>query len=182
VSAVTVSIDRAQKRSRLTTFFRLLLAIPVVIVCYVYEILTAIAAIVAWFALLITGRYPAGLYNFVAGFVRFYLRLTGYLVLAIDAYPPFGGGENPDYPLHVVIPERQDHYSRLLVLVRILYIIPLAIYVYLLLIVLEILSIIAWIVIVIAGRLPAFIADYQQFALGWLARFESLALLLTERY
>jgi hypothetical protein len=182
VNTVTVLIDRAEKRSRLTTFFRLLLAIPVWIVLYVYAIFAAIAVVASWFALLITGRYPASLYGFLAGFVRFYIRFYGYLLLAVDAYPPFGGAENPDYPLHVSIPERQDRYSRLLVLLRILYVIPLTIFVYVLVVVLEILSVIAWLVIVIAGRLPGFIASYQQFALGWLARFESLVLLLTERY
>jgi uncharacterized membrane protein len=182
MNTVTVLIDHAQKRSRLTALFRILLAIPVIIVAYVYELVTLIAVIIAWFALLITGRYPEGLYNFVAGFVRFYLRLTGYLFLAVDAYPPFSGADDPDYPLHVSIPERKDHYNRLLVLLRIPFAIPLGIYVYLLLIVFEILSVIAWFVIVIAGRLPSFIASYQQFTLGWLARVEALVLLLTESY
>lgn len=178
----TLAIDFAEKRSRLTTFFRLLLAIPVYIIGYVYSILACIAVIIAWFILLITARYPQGLYDFVAGFVRFYLRMAAYLFLAVDAYPPFGGADNPDYPVHVNIPPRKEHYSRLLVLLRIPYVIPLGIFVYILMIIFEILSVVAWICIVIAGRLPRFIASYDQFALGWLARLESLALLLTERY
>jgi hypothetical protein len=182
MDSVTVLIDRSRRRSRLTTFFRLLLAIPVLIVLYVYELLALVAVILSWFALLITGRYPAGLYNFVAGFVRFYIRFCGYMFLAVDAYPPFGGADNPDYPVHVSIPERKDRYSRLLVLLRIPYVIPLAIFLYVLMIVLEVLTLIGWFAIVIAGRLPGFIADYQQYSLGWLARCESLALLLTERY
>jgi hypothetical protein len=48
--------------------------------------------------------------------------------------------------------------------------------------VLYVLVIIAWVAIVISGRLPGFIATYAQFALAWLLKFESLALLLTENY
>ncbi len=47
-----------EKRSRLTTFFRAILAIPHIIVWYVWSLLAGLAVIVAWFALLITARYP----------------------------------------------------------------------------------------------------------------------------
>ena len=57
----------ADRRSRLTTFFRLILAIPLVIWLYVYGILAAIVVVIAWFAIVITGRYPQGLYDFESG-------------------------------------------------------------------------------------------------------------------
>ena len=119
-----LTIDFPPKHSRLTTFFRFLLAIPLVIFIYVYEIVTFIAVVIAWFAIVITGRYPAGLYNFVSGFLRLYVRFVSYVFLAVDVYPPFGGGEYPDYPVHVTIPPRKAKYSRLKTLFRFIYIIP----------------------------------------------------------
>jgi hypothetical protein len=180
--SIALTIDFPPRRNRLTTFVRFILAIPLFLFIYVYEIATFVALIIAWFALVITGRYPDGLYRFVSGFLRYYMRLVSYVLLAVDAYPPFGGGEYPEYPVHVTIPEPKPQYSRLKVLLRVFYVLPMAILVYVLMIVLDLLVIIAWVAIVISGRLPGFIATYAQFALGWLLKFEALALLLTEDY
>jgi TRAP-type uncharacterized transport system fused permease subunit len=109
-------------------------------------------------------------------------RLTTFFRFILAIPPPFDGGEHPEYPVHVTIPERKPQYSRLKALLRIFYLIPMAILVYVLMIVLYVLVVVAWFAIVIAGRLPGLIATYAQFALGWLLKFEGLALLLTENY
>ncbi|HUA73398.1 MAG TPA: DUF4389 domain-containing protein [Solirubrobacteraceae bacterium] len=77
----TFEADYVERRSRLTTFFRLLLVIPVAIVLYVFGIVASFAIVIAWFAIVITGRYPKGLYDFVADFNRFVARVTAYGVL-----------------------------------------------------------------------------------------------------
>jgi hypothetical protein len=177
-----LTIEFPLTRSRLTTFFRCILAIPLILFLYVYEIAAFVALIIAWFALLITGRYPDGIYRFVSGFLRYYIRLVSYILLVVDTYPPFGGGDYPEYPVHVALPQPKPQYSRLKVLLRIFYVLPMLILVYFLMIALYVLVIIAWFAIVISGRLPAFIATYMQFALGWLLKLEGLALLLTENY
>ena len=46
-------------------------------------------SIVAWFAILFTGRYPAGLYEFAVGVLRWDMRVEAYLLLMRDEYPPF---------------------------------------------------------------------------------------------
>jgi hypothetical protein len=48
-----------------------------------------ITTIVAWFLILFTGEYPAGLYEFGVGSLRWLIRLQAYLLLLIDDYPPF---------------------------------------------------------------------------------------------
>jgi hypothetical protein len=48
------------------------------------------AIVIAWFAILITGRYPRGLFNYVVGVFRWSIRVSAYMyLLATDQYPPF---------------------------------------------------------------------------------------------
>ena len=77
-------------RNRLTTFFRSIVAIPWQIVQYLYGIAAQIAAVIAWFAIVFTGRYPRTLFDFVEGVIRWHDRVIGYaLLLVTDRYPPF---------------------------------------------------------------------------------------------
>ena len=49
-----------------------------------------LAAIVAWFAILFSGRYPRGIFDFIAGVILWHNRVVGYaFILVTDAYPPF---------------------------------------------------------------------------------------------
>ena len=67
-----------------------LLAIPHYIVLIVLGVFAVVAIIVAWFAILITGRYPRGLFDFVVGVSRWALRVQAYMLFLItDRYPPF---------------------------------------------------------------------------------------------
>ena len=80
---------RAVERNRLTVFFRAILAIPHFVVLYLYGIAASVVLIIAWFAVLFTGRWPEGMRNFAIGYFRWQLRVYGYLYLLIDVYPPF---------------------------------------------------------------------------------------------
>jgi hypothetical protein len=67
-----------------------LLAIPHYIVLFFLAIAAVVAVIIAWFAILFTGRYPRGLFEFVVGVIRWSNRVVGYaFVLVTDQYPPF---------------------------------------------------------------------------------------------
>ena len=57
---VAFEVDYSDSRSRLSAFFRLILAIPLAIWLYVYGILATIVVVIVWFAIVITGRYPRG--------------------------------------------------------------------------------------------------------------------------
>jgi hypothetical protein len=66
------------------------LAIPHYVVLFFLQIAAAVIIIIAWFAILFTGRYPAGLFTFVEGVLRWQNRVTAYAFLLItDRYPPF---------------------------------------------------------------------------------------------
>jgi hypothetical protein len=67
-----------------------LLAIPHYIVLFFLYIAMVILVIGAWFAILFTGRYPRGIFEFVEGVIRWHNRVVGYaFILVTDAYPPF---------------------------------------------------------------------------------------------
>ena len=66
------------------------LAIPHYIVLFFLDIALIVVVIVAWFAILFTGRYPRGIFDFVLGVIRWHNRVLGYaFILITDRYPPF---------------------------------------------------------------------------------------------
>ena len=173
---VTFKADYVEKRSRLTTFFRLILAIPHIIFLYFYGLAAGVVVIVAWFALLFTGRYPQGMYDFVAGSLRYSTRVYGYIWLLTDEYPPFSGSAGTPYPVDLNIGPPKSEYSRLKVLFRIILAIPVLIIHYAMQIVAEVGAFIAWFAIVALGRQPKGLQDmivlgtsYQQRAYAYLA-------------
>ena len=67
-----------------------LLAIPHYIVLVVLGLVATVAIVIAWFAILVTGRYPRGLFDYVVGVGRWALRVEAYASLLVtDRYPPF---------------------------------------------------------------------------------------------
>jgi hypothetical protein len=82
-------VDPAGPRDRLTVGLRLLLAIPHFIALVFVVFAWWVTTIVSWFAILFTGRYPQGLYNFGVGALRWFIRVEAYMLLMIDEYPPF---------------------------------------------------------------------------------------------
>jgi hypothetical protein len=82
--------DAARDLNRWLPLVKWLLAIPHYIVLFFLDIVALVLVVVAWFAILFTGRYPRGLFDFVEGVIRWHNRVIGYaLTLVTDAYPPF---------------------------------------------------------------------------------------------
>ena len=91
--AVHLEIDYPDVKNDLNRWMPLvkwLLAIPHYIVLAFLAIATFFAVIIAWFAILVTGQYPRGLFDFVVGVGRWGLRVNAYAFLLVtDRYPPF---------------------------------------------------------------------------------------------
>ena len=81
--------DPPQPRNRMTVFFRPLLVVPHYVVLFFVFVAWSAATIVAWFAILFTAAYPASLYGFGVGALRWRLRVEAYTLLLVDEYPPF---------------------------------------------------------------------------------------------
>ena len=88
---VELNIQYSEKLSRLTTFFRLIMVIPQYIVIYFLQIAAEVILFLSWFAILFTGRYPKSFFEFIVWYMRWTTRVTAYLYMLTDKYPPFSG-------------------------------------------------------------------------------------------
>ena len=82
-------VPELTNRNRLTVAFRIILAIPQIIVLVALGIAEAVVVFIAFFAVLFTGKWPDGMRNFVLNVTRWYLRVSAYTALLTDKYPPF---------------------------------------------------------------------------------------------
>jgi hypothetical protein len=85
----TYAFDYAEPANRLTNGLRLLWAIPAAIIALGLGIAAEVLAIVSWFAIVITGKQPQGLFDFIGKALRYLLRTQSYLLLMTDTYPKY---------------------------------------------------------------------------------------------
>jgi hypothetical protein len=76
-------------RNRVTVGFRIILVIPHVIALALLGFASAVVTIIAFFAVLFTGRWPTGMRDFVVNVERYYVRVQTYFLMLTDEYPPF---------------------------------------------------------------------------------------------
>jgi hypothetical protein len=199
---VVLKITDDRRRSRLTVFFRLFLAIPHFIWWALWSIFVFLLAIVAWFVALFTGRLPGSIHRLFCSYIRYTTHLLGYLLLVANPYPEFTGGTSDPYPVDVRLPEPEG-LSRWKVLFRLILAIPA------LLIsavtgggfggsfsrgnngrtaggqvtgLAEATAILGWFASVATGRMPPGLRDAGGFSIGYRAQLLAYLLLVTDRY
>jgi hypothetical protein len=85
----TYAFEYVEKAHRVSNFFRILWAIPAIILSFPIMIVAIIASVVCWFIIIITGKQPAGIFHFLVKVHRFMTRLSSYVLLMTDTYPKF---------------------------------------------------------------------------------------------
>ncbi len=88
---VDLRIDPPEKQSRLTVFFRTLLAIPAFLLTYVFGIVNNLVAFLGWFACLFTGRMPQGMRDLSLWMLRYEVQTYCYVMLLTGRYPSLSG-------------------------------------------------------------------------------------------
>ena len=103
--------EDALERTRLTVFFRFLLAIPLLVWVTLRGIAAFVVGFVLWLAVLIEAKAPESLHDFVASYIRYATQVSAYVFLAADPYPWFR--TQSDYPVDVEIdpPVRQGRWG-----------------------------------------------------------------------
>lgn len=86
---LTLEVEYPDSLNRWAPLYKWLLAIPNMIVLMVLGFVAFILVFFSWFAILFTGKFPSGLFDFVVGTQRWSLRLNAYIYLMRDEYPPF---------------------------------------------------------------------------------------------
>ena len=167
------------RRSRLTVFFRLLLVIPHLIWLALWGLVAELALLVAWFAALFTGRVPDGLHNFMAGYIRYSTRVTAYMFLLANPFPPFSAGGAYAVDLRIDPPAPQ---SRLTVFFRFLLAIPAFFLASVFRGVNEVVAFLGWFYCLATGRMYEGMRNIS----AWLLRYEmqtyAYVFLLTGQY
>jgi len=82
--------DAERDLNRWLPLFKWLFAIPHYIVLAILTVVAIVCVVIAWVAIIVTARYPRGLFDFVVGVLRWWLRVSAYaFLLTTDRYPPF---------------------------------------------------------------------------------------------
>ena len=167
------------QRNRLTVAFRLILVIPHLFVLMLWAIAFYLLGLVSWVVAIFTGRLPAAIHDFQAGFVRYQNRVNAYLYLTADPFPPFGTGGS--YPVDVEIAGAEQQ-SRLTILFRWILAIPAFILASVLIQLAQVLAIVAWFLCLFTGRMSEGMRDLQAFCLRYYAQTWAYGFLVTGRY
>jgi hypothetical protein len=180
---VRLTVTDDLRRSRLTIFFRLLLAIPHFIWWSLWTTAALVAAIINWFATLFAGRSPTAFHRFLTAYIRYSTHLFSYLWLAANPYPGFVG--EPGYPVDVEFAER-DRQRRWVTGFRLFLLVPA-----LLLAstfeasgggTLITVAFFGWFVCLVLGRIPQGFRDLQAYGIRFYAQLAAYGLVVTDRF
>lgn len=168
------------RRSRLTVFFRLPLAVPHLVWLTLWGLVALLAAIVNWFATLFAGASPERLHRFLATYLRYQLHVAAFLYLVGNPFPGFTGAEG-SYPLELHVAARAPQ-RRWTVLLRLLLAIPALLLAGAYSSLLVVAAFLAWFAALFTGRMPLGLRNAGDLALRYTAQTYGYLFMLTGAY
>src|SRR4051795_5377081 len=168
------------QRNRLTVFFRLILAIPLLLWAVLWAVVAVLAYIANWFATLFTGQSPEGLHNFLATFLRYTTHVRAYTLLVADPYPPFTGKAGT-YPIDLEVDPPEDQ-NRLTVFFRGILAIPALLLANILSNLSQLLACFSLFIALFTGRVPEGLRNFAALAIRFETQTYAYVMLLTDRY
>jgi len=171
----------AQQR-RWTVLIRWIMLIPHIVVLYFLNIAFAVVTFIGWWGALFTGRLPGFAVTYLSGVIRWTIRVQAYALLLTDQYPPFSLDDEPGYPVRVAIPS-PDRLNRLAVLFRFILVIPAGLLLDLVRLGgTTIVGFIAWLIVLITGKLPTSLHLAYIAILRYMTRYYGYSCMLTAAY
>jgi hypothetical protein len=175
---VTLTVEPATTaRNRLTTAFRLILAIPHIFL--VGGVGFSASRNAGGGNTSFGGEHITGIRQFTQFFLRWKVRALAYMMLFVDQYPPFG---DLPYPAGVTVVDPAEPRDRVSVGFRLLLGIPHFILLFFLVGAWWIVSIVAWVMILFTGEYPRGLSDFALGVFRWFIRVEAYMLLLVDEY
>ncbi len=168
-------------RNRLTCAIRLIMVIPQLVVLLFVNIGAFFAVVAAWFVALFTGRLDGPLREFIAGVLRWNIRVEGYFYFLTDEYSPFSLNEEENYPVRLAIPPPVE-LNRAAVLFRIFIAIPAGIVANVLGAGLSIVAVGSWFMLLVTGELPGPLFEATRAVIRYQERFYGYLAMLTPEY
>ncbi|MFI2608260.1 DUF4389 domain-containing protein [Kitasatospora sp. NPDC018619] len=166
-------------QNRWTVLLRALLLVPQFVVVWVLSVVAFFVTVVGWFGALVLGRLPGFAAAYLTAFVPYDTRVTAYLMLTGDRYPPFRF-EAPEHPVQVGL--RPGGLNRLAVLFRIVLVIPASIVQGLLYAGWWAASFVLWLVVLVLGRMPQPLYEATAAVLRYRLRYTAYLVMLTSAY
>ena len=159
-------------------FARWILIIPHTFILAFLGVALGVVSFLAWWAILFTGRYPEGMWSFSLSVLRWNARVQAYTLCLRDEYPPFG---DEPYPITFALayPQRQ---ARWLLFLRPILIFPHYICLMIMGMVSGVVSCIAWLSILLLGRMPRGMFSFLVGTQRWMYRVQLYLLMLTDAY
>ncbi len=176
---VTFDVEYPERLSRWLVFVKWLLAFPHYIVLMLYGIAYFVTLIIAGFAILFTGRYPRGLFDFAVGLLRWNVRVDVYTNLMRDDYPPFSTTGDYSARLEIEYPEQLCRWK---IFVKWFLAIPHMIILYGFGMLASAITFVAFFVILFTARYPKALFDLVAGYYRWNNRMYAYVLLLTDEY
>jgi len=178
---VILTVPHAERVSRWRLLLRPIMLIPHFFWLALYGIPVSFVLFVSFWAIVFTGAFPRGMYDFVSGYFRYYIRVLAYMYYLTDVYPPFNGDETEPYSVRVRL-DYPEKYSRLSVFFRSILCFPHFIFYFFYFIVFEFVVIIAFWAALILGRLPDAIFGFIKRFFIYYARLEAYLMMLSDEY
>jgi hypothetical protein len=150
-------------------------------VLWVIHIVASIVLVISWFAILITGKHPRGLWDFLLGMNSWDARACAYCLHMTDEYPPFSLDDLSDYPVRITA-EYQESHSRLTTFFRYFLSIPHLIILAALSMVLSALYLVNIIVVIFTGKPNTDLFKMMVGILRWQTRANLYLQLITDQY
>lgn len=182
----TIEVETPERIDNWRPLVQWILAIPHLIVAAAMESLAGAIAIVTWFSVVFTGRLPVGLANFQVMIVRYTARAQLYTGFLYDEYPPYdftmSAADPGGSPINVNIEPELEDRNRLTVGLRIIWVIPALLYMFLIAIVGMICWFLAFFAVLFTGRWPDGLRSWVMKTARVSIRLNAYALMLTDEY